>query len=202
MMRIAPRSSRIASVSRKIFSADGTRLPRSARTPTAKAMSVAAGMAQPPFVTGSDQLKSRKISAGTAMPPTAAMPGNITSRGFFSLPSIISRFSSSPMRKKKIAIKPSLIHRISSFDSPSPSRRMENFLTRTDWYRSDRLELAMRRARTAAAIKTIPPAASWRKKRSRARPNVISNSRLFSLSLGLKWGQGAGSQPRVGRFRP
>ena len=54
------------------------------------------------------------------MPPTAAIPGSITSRGFFSFPISISRFSSSPMRKKKIAISPSLIHKISGFSSPSP----------------------------------------------------------------------------------
>ncbi len=44
---MAPRSSRIASAVRKIFSEVGTRDPRTARTPSAKAMSVAAGIAQP-----------------------------------------------------------------------------------------------------------------------------------------------------------
>ena len=47
MMTMAPRSSRIASVSRKILSRGGTRSPRSESTPSAKAMSVAAGIAQP-----------------------------------------------------------------------------------------------------------------------------------------------------------
>ncbi|MDF2598949.1 MAG: hypothetical protein K0Q54_1772 [Methylobacterium brachiatum] len=37
----------MATALRKIFSETGTRLPSSARTPSAKAMSVAAGIAQP-----------------------------------------------------------------------------------------------------------------------------------------------------------
>ena len=44
---MAPMSSATASVSRKIFAASGTRLPASVTTPTAKAMSVAIGTAQP-----------------------------------------------------------------------------------------------------------------------------------------------------------
>lgn len=47
-------SSMIASAIRKIFSASGTRLPNSASTPSAKAISVAAGIAQPSRVTGSE----------------------------------------------------------------------------------------------------------------------------------------------------
>jgi len=47
MITTAPRSSMIARAVRKIFSEAGTREPSRARTPRAKAMSVAAGIAQP-----------------------------------------------------------------------------------------------------------------------------------------------------------
>jgi hypothetical protein len=47
MTTIAPMSSTMASVSRKIFIVLGTRGPSSARTPTANAMSVAIGIAHP-----------------------------------------------------------------------------------------------------------------------------------------------------------
>ena len=52
MMIMAPRSSMIASASRKIFSSAGARGPSSVRTPSAKAMSVAVGIAQPRSVAG------------------------------------------------------------------------------------------------------------------------------------------------------
>ena len=47
MIATAPRSSAMATVVRNSFSEVGARLPRSASTPIAKAMSVAAGIAQP-----------------------------------------------------------------------------------------------------------------------------------------------------------
>ena len=46
-MIMAPISSIMANASRNSFSAGGMRDPSSASTPSAKAMSVAAGMAQP-----------------------------------------------------------------------------------------------------------------------------------------------------------
>ena len=46
----------MASVVRNTFSASGTRLPSAASTPSEKAMSVAAGIAQPLSVEGSLQL--------------------------------------------------------------------------------------------------------------------------------------------------
>ena len=130
MMIIAPRSSKIASVSKNTFNDTGARLPTSARIPSAKAMSVAAGMAQPLIVSGLPQLNATKTKAGTIMPPTAAMPGNKTSAGFLSLPSSNSRFNSKPIRKKKIAIKPSLIHKINGFPKPSPFRVIEKYAER------------------------------------------------------------------------
>jgi|GEM_PF-4271244 len=44
---MAPRSSAIANVKTNSFAPAGTRLPRSTITPTAKAMSVGIGIAQP-----------------------------------------------------------------------------------------------------------------------------------------------------------
>ncbi len=55
---IAPGSSRIASVSRKTLSDGGTRPPTSAITPSAKAMSVAAGIAKSFSVSGLLQLSA------------------------------------------------------------------------------------------------------------------------------------------------
>jgi len=56
------------------------------------------------------------------MPPTAAMPGRAALSMLDSSPSRTSRFTSSPTRRKKIAIRPSLIHSSSglwSFSSPT-----------------------------------------------------------------------------------
>ncbi|MNP83077.1 hypothetical protein D3C76_1819090 [compost metagenome] len=59
MTMIAPRSSMIARVIRNSFSETGTRLPSSASTPRAKAMSVAVGMAQPATAAGSSRLMNQ-----------------------------------------------------------------------------------------------------------------------------------------------
>jgi hypothetical protein len=59
MMTTAPRSSMMASAVRNTLSEVGTREPRSDRTPSAKAMSVAAGIAHPLAVAGSPALKAR-----------------------------------------------------------------------------------------------------------------------------------------------
>ncbi|MNJ75156.1 hypothetical protein D3C77_722000 [compost metagenome] len=59
MITTAPRSSRIARADKKIFNDNGARLPSRASTPRAKAMSVAAGMAQPFTVSALPQLTAR-----------------------------------------------------------------------------------------------------------------------------------------------
>ena len=56
LIATAPMSSTIATVVRNSFSDAGARLPSQASTPIAKAMSVAAGIAQPRNAAGSDQL--------------------------------------------------------------------------------------------------------------------------------------------------
>ena len=58
MISTAPRSSMIASAARKTLSEVGTLSPSSDSTPSAKAMSVADGMAQPRSVAGSFQLNA------------------------------------------------------------------------------------------------------------------------------------------------
>ncbi len=58
-MIMAPISSKIASEVRNTLIDDGTREPRSIKTPSANAISVAAGMAQPEIAFGSLLLKPR-----------------------------------------------------------------------------------------------------------------------------------------------
>ena len=80
-----------------------------ASTPTANAMSVAIGIAQP-VCPGVPQLKARYTAAGTTMPPIAAAMGSAAWRGDASSPAISSRLISSPTRRKKTVMSPSLIH--------------------------------------------------------------------------------------------
>jgi len=58
MMIIAPRSSMIAKANKNIFSEGGAPDPSKANTPSAKAMSVAIGMAQPRNASVSSQLQA------------------------------------------------------------------------------------------------------------------------------------------------
>jgi len=115
MITIAPKSSMIAIASKKIFNAMGARDPINANIPSAKAMSVAVGIAQPFRFSGVPQFTIAKIIPGTAMPPMAAMIGKIALSKLDNSPAKTSRFISRPTRKKKIAIKPSLIHKIAGF---------------------------------------------------------------------------------------
>ena len=110
MIAIAPMSSMIAMASNRALSATGTREPSRASRPSAKAMSVAAGIAQPRKFSGEPRLSATKTIAGIAIPPIAAMMGSEACFQLRSWPVTISRFTSSPMRKKNSAISPSLIH--------------------------------------------------------------------------------------------
>jgi hypothetical protein len=83
--------------------------PNRERTPRAKAMSVAVGIAQPRHVSGVCQLIARKISAGAIMPPRAAMNGSARRGQESSSPTRISRLISRPTSRKNSAISPSLI---------------------------------------------------------------------------------------------
>ena len=86
-------------------------------------MSVAIGIPQPDWP-GPDGFRAKNIEAGTTMPPMAAIIGRLALRMLESLPARISRLISRPTTKKKIAINPSLIHRIRgllSFASLKPT---------------------------------------------------------------------------------
>ena len=109
-MTIAPKSSATASVSKKTFSGTGTRGPNNARTPIAKAISVAAGIAQPAEAPSVPLVTIKYTIAGAAMPPTAAPRGRKAWRMSDKCPTINSRLISKPIKKKKMAINPSLTH--------------------------------------------------------------------------------------------
>ena len=76
----------------------------------AKAMSVAAGIAQPRHKPGSLCVTARNTSAGTTMPAKAAMTGMALAARSASAPTSASRLISSPTSRKNTAINPSLIH--------------------------------------------------------------------------------------------
>ena len=100
----------MATAVRKTFSDAGTRGPGKTTMPMAKAMSVAAGMAQPRRAVASPRLHSAYTSAGIAMPPSAATTGSMAWRRSASSPSMVSRLISSPTNRKNTAIHRSLTH--------------------------------------------------------------------------------------------
>ena len=106
---ILPKSSTIASAVKKTFKLVGQLLPRMAKTPIAKAISVAIGIPHP-CAAGVPPLNIVKIKAGKIIPPSAAKIGNIAFLGWANSPTNNSRLISRPTKKKKVAIKPSLIH--------------------------------------------------------------------------------------------
>ena len=110
-MAMASRSSTTARVSRKMRRALGSLEPITASTATAKAMSVAVGMAQPRSISGPElNAIAVKITAGTMTPPTAAATGTTARLKVRRSPATNSRLSSSPAMKKKIARSPSAAH--------------------------------------------------------------------------------------------
>ena len=116
-------SSTMASAVKNTLSPTGALSPSNAKTPRAKAMSVAMGMPQPaaPSVPA---LMARYISAGTTAPPTAAATGSAAPRTEDSSPTSTSRLISRPTTKKNTAISPSLIQWVRSLEtesSPTPT---------------------------------------------------------------------------------
>ena len=111
MIATAPMSSMIATVVRNNLSEVGARLPRSARTPIAKAISVAAGIAQPFTSPGSPATMNKYTPAGTIIPAAAAKNGRRRSAQVVRCPSTNSRLISSPTSRKNTAMRPSLTHR-------------------------------------------------------------------------------------------
>ena len=108
---------------RKILRPRGTREPSSASTPSANAMSVAIGMPQPELPRPPPTM-SAKMAAGRMAPPAAATMGSVAFLTVLSSPTSSSRLISTPTTRKKMAIRPSLIHSSSglvSTDSPMPT---------------------------------------------------------------------------------
>jgi len=65
------------------------------------------------------KLKKVKMRAGKIIPPSAAIAGSATCVLEESSPSNTSRLTSSPTKKKKIAMSPSLTHKKSGFAMPN-----------------------------------------------------------------------------------
>ena len=104
------RSSITAIVDNSSVIATGTREPSNASTPSANAISVAVGTAQPRIAAASPWFNAMNSNAGTATPATAQPSGNTSWSRPASWPVNASRLISSATSRKKIAIRPSLIH--------------------------------------------------------------------------------------------
>jgi hypothetical protein len=104
---MATTSSTIAMVSTRSFTPEETRSPNSARTPTAKAMSVAMGILHP-SPPAPPAVSATKIAAGRIAPPSAAKTGSAAALRSRNSPVTNSRLISSPTTKKKMAMRPSL----------------------------------------------------------------------------------------------
>ncbi len=85
----------------------GRFVPARASTPSAKAMSVATGIAQPLDAPGAPRATARNTRAGATMPPSAATTGRTAARASESSPTTSSRLSSRPATKKNTASRPS-----------------------------------------------------------------------------------------------
>ena len=159
MTAMAPRSSTTARLSRKIFNDGGTRFPSRARTPSAKAMSVAIGMPQPLEPT-LPALAAVKMSAGRTIPPTAAIAGSAATRRSRKSPVTSSRLISRPTTRKNRAISASLTKCCRSSWIPMDPIRISTELCQNRKYVAPHGELAHARPMAAATTRTMPPAAS------------------------------------------
>src|SRR5579863_1893936 len=157
MTMIAIRSSMIASASRNIFRDGGTARPSNAQIPIAKAISVAAGTAQPLNASASLQFTAAYNIVGKMKPPIAAMTGRAAFCTPASEPSIASRLISRPTRRKKIAISPSLTQCSRLFDSPIDPTRISAVAWSRALYWGARGEFAINNAASAAAPSATPP---------------------------------------------
>jgi hypothetical protein len=106
------------------------------------------------------------MAAGTTMPPTAAAIGRTAWRGSPSSPWTISRFTSRPMTKKKIAIRPSLIQCASEWRIWKEPISNPTGVFQSARNSSEKPELASARAVTVATSRTTPLADSTCMKRS------------------------------------
>ena len=98
------------------------------------------------------------------MPPTAAMTGSAAACAVDSSPTTSSRLISSPTRKKKIAIRPSLIQWSSDLSSTSGATPRGTCVSSSARRGCRRVSSCRMRPSSAAASSTMPPAASCSKK--------------------------------------
>ena len=155
MTTTASRSSTIASAVTKMRSPSGARLPSRARTPRAKAMSVAIGTPQPRAAVP-PPASARKIKAGSTAPPIAAAMGRVARRSVASSPTRISRLISRPTTRKNTAIRPSLTQWRSDSDRCRPPRSMASSVPHRSAYADANGEFAHNSATAAAAMRSTP----------------------------------------------
>ena len=101
------------------------------------------------------------------MPPTAAATGMIVWLGVDRPPTSSSRLISRPTTKKKMAIRPSLIHRMAALERTQPLTPTVILVCHRLWYSSAQGELAHTKATIVQIIRATPPAASILKKASK-----------------------------------
>ena len=107
MSAIAATSSMTAIDSSSTRTPDGRPEPAMASTPSAKAMSVATGIAHAPPSAASPPETRYRHEGGQTMPPAAANTGSAAARMPASSPTVSSRLTSIPATKKKTASRPS-----------------------------------------------------------------------------------------------
>ena len=181
-------SSTMASAARNTFRPAGAPGATSASTPSAKAMSVAVGTAQPDRASGGGQRQVEQPPA-PATPPRAAAKGSAAWRRLDSSPTSSSRLISRPTSRKNTAISPSLTQWRAVRASGGLRVRPRGASARTtrwrrptaSWPRSER-----RPAAAASKTRRRPPPrsgrTSWKNRRGRRRglhvgPSMIAKSR-------------------------
>ena len=105
------------------------------------------------------RLKPTKISAGKITPPAAANTGNAAFLAEESAPLDTSRLISRPTSRKKIAIRPSLIQRISALESAQSPTPIVNGVDHNAAYESPAEEFAQIIAVIEASSSKMPPTA-------------------------------------------
>src|SRR5215218_4687213 len=161
MSAIAARSSMTAIESSRTRTPGGSEEPTRARTPSAKAMSVATGIAHAPPSAAAPRETAIATTAGMSIPPPAAKNGSIAARRSASWPTVSSRLISRPATKKKSASSASATQSPSVSCSCSQSGPRCSGASRTSWY-APPATFAHSRASTVAAISSLPPLVSSR----------------------------------------
>src|ERR1700684_4462401 len=107
------------------------------------------------------------MSTATDAPPSAEIAGRAMRRRSRSCPMSISRLASSPVTRKKKAIRPSLIQWRRSWEIPLPPSWIDSLVVHSDSYELDQGELAhTHAARMAPSSTAAPPVSVVRKSRT------------------------------------